>query len=420
MSSVLEAGRETATSLPAWYETVRAEAWQEFERLPWPSRKDEAWRFGSPKEAQVDADNLALGGLSRTDLPELEGAIRFVFENNELVSHSGDIPEGLIALPLAQALADHEELLRDLLPPLQGKLGSRKLAALHRAKCDDGLVIHAGKGMTVEAPIEIIHVLSGEATVLPNVLIGAADGARLRVVERFVSANGTDATPAVAVSDVMVEDGAALTYLVTQDLNEHSKLVRLTDSRVGKGADSKVASIHIGGRWAREETYSTVHGDECKSEILSITVPTTGQEYDQRTFQHHAVGHAVSDLLYKNTLFGEAKTVFSGLIFVDEGAHHTDAYQTCRNLLMSDECEATSMPGLEINADQVKCSHGSTSARVSESEIFYLQARGISRHDAEVLVARGFSVEVVERLRDEDLEAVMLAAVDEKFRRVEA
>ena len=110
--------------------------------------------------------------------------------------------------------------------------------------------------------------------------------------------------------------------------------------------------------------------------------------------------------------------MFSGLISVDEGAHHTDAYQTCRNLLMSDRAEAHSMPGLEINADQVKCSHGSTSAQIADEEIFYLCARGIDPAQARQLIARGFSVEAVQRLEDEVVEGLVLKFVDEKFARI--
>ena len=149
--------------------------------------------------------------------------------------------------------------------------------------------------------------------------------------------------------------------------------------------------------------------------MLAVSIPARAQEYDQRTFQHHVSAGAFSDLLYKNSLYDYATTVFSGLIFVDEGAHHTDAYQTCRNLLMSDTCEANSMPGLEINADQVKCSHGSTSSQISEEEIFYLRARGIDPIAARQLIARGFSVEVVERLGNPALEALVIRFIDDKF-----
>ena len=149
--------------------------------------------------------------------------------------------------------------------------------------------------------------------------------------------------------------------------------------------------------------------------MLSVSVPAREQEYDQRTFQHHVSPGAYSDLLYKNSLYDNSRTIFSGLIFVDEGAHRTDAYQTCRNLFMSNEAEANSMPGLEINADDVKCSHGSTSAQISEEEIFYLRARGIDPMRARQLIARGFSVEVIERLGDEKVEEMVLRFLDDKF-----
>ena len=164
--------------------------------------------------------------------------------------------------------------------------------------------------------------------------------------------------------------------------------------------------------------FSRLEGAGSRSDMLSVSLPAREQEYDQRTFQHHVAPGAYSDLLYKNSLYDNAKTIFSGLIFVDEGAHHTDAYQTCRNLLMSDTCEANSMPGLEINADQVKCSHGSTSSQIHDDEIFYLCARGIDPARARQLIARGFSVEVVERLGDESVEDLVLRFIDEKCARI--
>jgi Fe-S cluster assembly protein SufD len=206
---------------------------------------------------------------------------------------------------------------------------------------------------------------------------------------------------------------------VTQELNRNSKLIRFSDSTLAASSNAKLAVVHTGAKWVREETYSTVSGSDAKSEILSVTLPDTGQEYDQRTFQHHGARNTFSDLLFKNTLFGKATTIFSGLIFVDEGAHGTDAYQTCRNLMMTDECEAHSMPGLEINADDVKCSHGSTSSRVSDEEIFYLMARGITAKDARGLVAQGFSIEAIERLEDEQLETLAVEVVARKFAIVE-
>ncbi len=368
-----------------------------FDLLDWPVRTVENWRFGSWKEANLSGLEPAGAGKSG-DLPaEVDGFTRFVFENGTLVS--GSHPQV-------------SELNQSFGP--ESKLGSPKLAALHEAQSKHGLKISASGE---ETAIEIIHCVSGDGLVMPSLVIEVAAKANVRVIERFISV-GSDATTVVSAVDVKLNDGAEAKYLVTQELNLASKLIRLADSCLEGASNATQAVIHSGAKWVREETYSTVDGSDGKSHILSVALPGTGQEFDQRTFQHHGARDTFSDLLFKNTLFGKGKTIFSGLIFVDEGAHGTDAYQTCRNLMMTDECEAHSMPGLEINADDVKCSHGSTSARVSDEEIFYLQARGIDAKSARSLVAMGFSIEVIEKFDDETLEALALDVVQRKFESV--
>ncbi|MDA7881233.1 SufD family Fe-S cluster assembly protein [Akkermansiaceae bacterium] len=383
---------------PSALDAIRAEALAKFESLDWPARNEENWRFGSWKEANLSGLE-PVGAGSGTELPDaLEGTQRFVFHNAELISGSADS---------VQLLADAPELL----PQTESRLGSPKLSALHRSQSTHGLILKTSKNES----IEIIHVVSGEGLLTPTVVIIADDGAKVRVVERFISANESDAATVLCGADLIAGEGTKVTYLVTQELNANSKLIRLADSRLEALAHAKQAVIHTGAKWVREETYSTVDGMDARSEILSVAVPTTGQEYDQRTFQHHGARDTHSDLLFKNTLFGKAKTIFSGLIFVDEGAHGTDAYQTCRNLMMTDDCEANSMPGLEINADDVKCSHGSTASRVSDEEIFYLQARGIDAKSARNLVAQGFSIEAIEKLEDEQFETLATEIVARKF-----
>ena len=206
-----------------------------------------------------------------------------------------------------------------------------------------------------------------------------------------------------------------LDYVAIQALNEVTRIIQINETSTARDASAKGFILNTGASWARNECLSRLEGPGSRSDMLSVSVPAREQEYDQRTFQHHVSEGAYSDLLYKNSLYDNSKTIFSGLIFVDKDAHHTDAYQTCRNLLMSDTCEANSMPGLEINADQVKCSHGSTSSQIHDEEIFYLQARGIDPVSARQLIARGFSVEVVERLGDEATEELVLGFIDDKF-----
>lgn len=421
MSEVLEqdfasASGEPIDGAPKWFNTLRAEGQKSFEALEWPTKKIESWRFGRPKNSQITEIALAEEeGMVMDIEPAPEGVIRFTFVNGFCMSIEGEVPEGVLAQPLNRALYEDGDAIKDLIPVIQGKLGSGKLAAYHRANLEDGAIIHVGAGVELESPIEIVNLFTGEGRSQSYLLLVAGEGAKVSVIESFQSTNDTDASTVLSVLDVKAEKGSDLKYVCTQELNDESQLIRIGESEVGEQANAKTAVVHTGGKWVRDELYSTVAGNEANSTILSVTVPRGTQEYDQRTFQRHASPHCYSELLYKNALYDKSKTIFSGLIFVDEGAHYTDAYQTCRNLMMSDTSEANSLPGLEINADQVKCSHGSTSAQISDEEIFYLQARGISAKAARQIIAEGFCADVFQKLGNEKLEAIACEALARSF-----
>jgi Fe-S cluster assembly protein SufD len=162
-------------------------------------------------------------------------------------------------------------------------------------------------------------------------------------------------------------------------------------------------ALNFGGKYSRLESISRMVDRGARSDMLALSVARGEQEFDQRTLQDHLKPDTTSDLLYKNALHDRSRTIFSGLIRVEPGAHRTDAYQKVRNLLLSDEAEANSMPGLEILADDVRCTHGATSGQVEPEELFYLKSRGIDDLSAKRLIARGFLNEVVDRLPDGQL-----------------
>lgn len=401
---------------PEWFNTLRAEGLQAYQATEFPTKKQENWRFGRPKHSQITEIPLVEDeDLSMSIEPAAEDVIRFTFVNGFCASIEGEVPEGVVALPLSRAIHEAGDQLEGTIPAIQGKLGSAKLAAFHRASLEDGLAIYVGDDVQVERPIEIVNLFTGTGRSHSYVLLVAGKNSKVSVIESFTSVNDEDVSTVLAVADIQSGQGATVKYLCTQELNEKSRLIRLGEAHTGESADSTTAVIHLGGEWVRDELYSTVEGREAKSKIISVAIPSGTQEFDQRTFQHHASPNCFSDLLYKNALYDKSKTIFSGLIFVDEGAHNTDAYQTCRNLLMSDTCEANSMPGLEINADQVACSHGSTSAQVSEEEIFYLQARGIAADAARQIITEGFLADALQKIEDEALEQVALTRLATAF-----
>jgi Fe-S cluster assembly protein SufD len=420
MPSILDSAPATPPAFPAWFAERQRAAWQRFLETPQPKRGDEPWRFSSVKQLDFaafsrSADVSSVSSLLPRSVALESPVAKFVFANDTLLHSESNLPEGVVCLPLADALISHGDLVREHFMKQETRLGSAKWTALHEAHLTNGLFVHVPKNVEVAGTIEVFHWVAGEnAAIFPHTLIVTGANAKVRVVDYFQSA---DETPGlvIAVNDLIAGPGSKLDYLAIQALNEKSKIVQVNETGAGKDASTTGFILNTGASWARNESLCRLEGEGARSDMLSVSVPARDQEYDQRTFQHHVSPGAYSDLLYKNSLYDKARTIFSGLIFVDEGAHRTDAYQTCRNLLMSGDAEANSMPGLEINADDVKCSHGSTSCPISDEEIFYLRARGIDPARARQLIARGFSVEVIERLGDEAVEEMVLRFLDDKF-----
>ncbi|MDG1356872.1 MAG: Fe-S cluster assembly protein SufD [Akkermansiaceae bacterium] len=384
------------TTTPAWLEESQQRAQAEHDALAMPSRKDETWRFGNLKQLNFEGYTPEVSSDISYNIPEL--------------------PEGVICMPFEEAVEKHGELVQQYFMQREARLGSAKFTALHKANVKSGLFVYVPDNVKVDQPIEVSHVIAGARQIaFPHTLIVAGKNAEVSVLDRFVSANEVDASLCIAVNDLIAGEGSKLSYCVIQELNLQSRMIQVNATEVGRDAHATAFTLNTGSQWARNEAISLMTGEGAHSDMLACSIPSGTQQYDQRTYQHHAAPHTNSDLLYKNTLYGTSRTVFSGLILVDEGAHYTDAYQTCRNLMMEDTAEANSMPGLEINADQVKCSHGSTSSSISDEEIFYLRARGISPQKARRLIANGFSVEAVDRIGNQRIEELVIAAIDRKF-----
>ena len=418
--SFLETAPETPAYLPAWFAARQQAAWQRFLATPAPKRGDETWRFSSIKQLDFSGyQKVPASGVNEL-IERSHGiespAAKLVFVNDELVHVESHLPEGVICLPLAEALVSHSDLVQAHFMKQETRLGSVKFAALHEASLTNGLFVHISDNIQIEGTIEVHHWITGENTVIfPHTLIVTGTSSKVRVVDIFRSADDAQPGLAIAFNDLCAGPNSKLDYVAIQAFNEVTRVIQINETATFRDASAIGFILNTGASWARNESLSRLEGPGSRSDMLSVSIPAHEQEYDQRTFQHHVSEGAYSDLLYKNSLYNDSRTIFSGLIFVDKDAHHTDAYQTCRNLLMSDTCEANSMPGLEINADQVKCSHGSTSSQISDEEIFYLCARGIAPAQARQLIARGFSVDVLERLKNEEVEALVLKFIDDKF-----
>lgn len=399
-SVFLDAPSWNHAGLPAWFAQSQLAAWEAFNSLPMPSRRDEAWRFADLKQLDFDAyvspapaAGPAPGGA---DLLE-KTAARLVFVNDTLVSR--EISDSSVqVLTLTEALAQHAEALKEILVAPDTGLGGGKFAALHHAQLRDAVVILVPAKTEIAEPVEIVHWLSGAQTAtFPRTIILTEGHAKVTVLEHHLNA-GDDAGLSIGAAQLIAGEGSSINYVLLNQRPVADKNIHFSTVRGDQDSQVRHSLINLAAGWTRTECRSLVTGQGSRSEMFSVSLAAGSQEIDQRTLQDHASPHSYSDLLYKNILFDTARTIFAGLIKVDEGAYFTDAYQKCRNLLLSPNCEANSMPGLEINADQVKCSHGSTSGRIAEDQLFYFQSRGISRASAAHLIAFGFAQEVAGKI----------------------
>jgi Fe-S cluster assembly protein SufD len=411
LSSILSGTRKP--SALNWFRELQTQARNEFEAEPLPVRTNELWRFSSVK-------NLALDGY--VCAPEFSGdasgltvqrqflnpAGRLIFANEKLVSAEILDPAvrraGVIFTTLSQALEKHSDLLREHFMAQPARLGSAKFAALHKAVVQAGTFLWVPRGIEFKVPFEVFHLVQGDlATVFPHTLIIADDNSRVTFLEHFVSANPEHRGFACGVNDLVLKPGSKLTYVSVQEWGRNFVSVQVNSTVAAKDSAAMNLALNFGGKYSRLESISRMVERGARSDMLAISVARGEQEFDQRTLQDHLKPDTTSDLLYKNALYDQSRTIFSGLIKVEPGAQRTDAYQKVRNLLLSDEAEANSMPGLEILADEVRCTHGATSGQVEPEELFYLKSRGINDLAAKRLVARGFLNEVVDRLPDEQL-----------------
>src|SRR5213082_2469629 len=412
---------------PDWFQDQQREAWMQFESLPKPTRKDQAWRFANV--ALLDLTPFKYGGtLSEEDRAAIleqsrgldEVAGRMIFAGDQLIERdviSDQLKKrGVIFQSLERAMVEHTELFRKHFMSQPARLGSAKFAALHQALVSSGTFIYVPRGVEIELPIEIFHWLNGEnGSVFPHLLLVTDELAKVTVIESFHSLDQQAPGFACGVNDLITGPGSKVTYICAQDWGSNVVALQMNTTIVDHDASAMSLNLHLGGKYSRFESLSRLSGEGGRSDLLAISVANGTQEFDARTLQDHVSPHTASDLLYKNALDARARTTFGGLIRVEPHAHFTDAYQKVRNLLLSDDSEANSMPGLEILADNVRCTHGATSGQIDKDELFYLRARGIPVPVAQRLIVSGFLNEVIQRLDHEAIADHLRRLVDDKF-----
>ncbi len=420
---------------PAWLREQRLAAWDVFAALPYPGRKDEEWRrtdlrrfkldrftpsqASEPRVTSLDGVVTGDGTGHALQIGEAEHRAGITIGKGAGTVYSHADPalaaQGVVFTDLDTAVREHPDLVRqyfmtEAVPAMFGKF-----EALHAAFWQSGAFLYVPRGVSVELPFRSF-ALSAEAgsAGFTHSLIVLEESAEAFFVDAFHSETEAEAAFTSSVVELILRNDAKLRYVQVQDWGRHVWNFMTERAVLGRDAELKSLQVTLGTKFTKNSIGSHLRGENAIAEMLGIFFADGDQFFDHHTWQLHEAPYTTSDLEFKGALKERARSVYSGLIKVSEGAQRTDAYQQNRNLVLSREARADSIPNLEIAANDVRCTHGATVSQVDEEHIFYLQTRGIPRTEAQKLIVEGFFRPVIDRIPVEEIQGFLESAIAAK------
>lgn len=428
-NSYQEAFRALKESRPesrvSWLERLRENAMDSFQELGFPSVKDEEWKYTNVAPiAKVDfkpltsteaaADEAATTQLAKFGVVEAAES-QLVFVNgklrNDLSSLTG-LPREVVAIDISQAIADerYSEVVRKHLARGADYV-KNGFTALNTAFISSGAFVYFPKDIIVETPLHLLFISEGPQTAsFPRVLLVAEENSSATVIESYVSTHDTQYFTN-AVVEVVLKDGARLEHNKVQRESIEAFHVATTVADLGPNSSYDTTTITFGAQLSRHDIGVIMDHEGAECWIDGLYLVTTGQHADTHSVIDHRKPHCTSHQLYKGILDGKSRAVFNGKIFVRHDAQKTDAIQTNKNLLLSNEARVDTKPQLEILADDVKCAHGAAVGQIDEDELFYLETRGIHHDLARNLLTYGFAEEVIGKIKVDSIRAQLDEAV---------
>jgi len=430
---------------PGWMKEKRHVAWSLFEELPMPTTSDEDWRRTDIRALKWDELKLyvdsgvepvsQLSGLPehlRVALDEGQDAAgRLAFVNDKVVYYElaqGLSEQGVVFTDMTTAVREHPELVQRYFMTECVAPSDSKFAALNGALWQGGAFIYVPKDVEIKEPFQVVMALEGEGTaIFPHTLIVAEQFAYLSLIEEAISNTSvldTDARSAQGdegqalnngIVEIIAGDGAQVRYVEVQRWGEN--VFNFNTKRAVHRPDSLVVweTGQLGGRLTKTYVDSVLKGNGSSAEFNGVYFMSGKQHLDIDTLAHHIGLSTGGDLLLKGALRDNARAVFQGLIKIDPNGQQTNSYLKNENLLLSDHARADSVPSLEIDANDVRASHGATIGRVDEEYIFYLQSRGIPRSTAVRMIVEGFFSSIFDRMSQERVREKLASAVSAKI-----
>jgi Fe-S cluster assembly protein SufD len=375
----------------------REEAAAAYRDLGYPEGREENWRFTDV--GSIRPDNFTLGDGSAST-----------------VTHEGPSGDGVIFCDMATAVRDHADLLG---PRLGSLIGSTDpFTALSLAAHAGGTFLYVPRNVEISTPFHALHKLAPQAAgsaVLPRTVVIVEDGAKVVFNDVYDSEDMSSPTLAAPVTEMFVGNGANVGWVTWQDWGRGVRHVANVRAHIGRDAVLNTLLVTLGGDFSRTWKECTMAGEGSQSYMYGLYFSRDDQRFEHWTFQDHVAPHCTSDLLYKGALEDSSQALYYGTIRIEKGAYRSDAYQANRNLALSPHARAMPNPRLEIDNNDVRCTHGATVGQIDAEHLFYLQTRGISKEDARRLIVFGFFNQVLDKVEWSGMQDQLAEAIRQKM-----
>ena len=412
---------------PEWLTDLRQSAWKQFQQLPMPSRRDEEWMRTDIRLFRLDRFGLPTVG-QKTELPAgtLSAGVALGGQLTSLNSHTVDCrfdekwaSQGVLFGSLDDLVLSHGDLIKPHLLCRAVDPYYDKFAALHAAFWTGGSLLYVPRNVMMDDPIHVLSILEDGQVDLSHTLVILEDGAQATLLSETMSQTGASKGLHCGATELLVGKRAHLRYVNLQDWGDGVWHFSHQKALVDQDAAIQWTIGAIGSRLAKVNQHVALVGPGANAQVNGVMFAEGKQHLCYHTLQHHEAPHCTSDLLYKAALQDQSRIVWRGMIKVDRDAQKTDGYQRNDNLILDAAARADSIPGLEIEADDVRCTHGATSGRVNDEQVLYCLTRGMTRKEAIRMIVTGFFQQVSDRIPIESVRIALGDAISRRIREYE-
>jgi len=417
---------------PDWLVERRIEALSRFEALAWPDQSLEAWKYTDLKgfdlgafdplpDAHDEAPTLddvpaeVLAGIG-----EVGDRAGFAVQLDADVVHLTVDPaltaKGVVFGTIGATAAGYPDPVRDTMGFAGVSASEEKFSTLAGAFMGGGAYVYVPRGVDVGVPLQSFRwITRAGVAVFPRTIIAVEEGASVTYIDHYRSAPLGGPALAAATVEIYAHPASNVSYLAVQDWAPSVSHFSIQRALIQRDATLRTLAATLGGHLSRSVVESILDGPGSHSEMLGVYFADSDQHFDHRSLQEHRAPNSSSDLYYKGALAGRSRAVYSGLIHIAKEAQKVDSWQANRNLILSDEAKADSIPYLEIEANDVRCSHAASVGPPDPEQAFYLESRGLAHDEAEHLLVKGFFQEILDRVRVPEVRDALERAVEQEL-----